>query len=138
MDQITETRINIISEGTVIHGETLFDHVTRIHGVLKGKVKGKEGSTLIISETGAIEGDVKGDTIFVDGLIDGDLYAKKKVFISSTGRVIGNIQTPSFEMEFGGYFEGACQMNSQAAGKTEQSTEEKPNKKTTAAPPPQQ
>ena len=99
MTEIQETAINIVGEGTRIEGEVLFDRITRVHGVLVGKVRAKEGSTLILGETAVVEGDVS---------------ARKKVVISRTGRVIGDIHSPSVRVEFGAYFEGRCAMESPA------------------------
>lgn len=110
MKTVEESKCNLISEGTLIEGEITFDHVTRVHGMLKGEVHAKEGSTLILSETGVIEGKVKADHLMIDGFIRGNIQAKSKVKISSTGRVIGNIITPALEIEFGAHFEGRCVM----------------------------
>jgi cytoskeletal protein CcmA (bactofilin family) len=114
MSEIQETTINIVGEGTRIEGEVLFDRITRVHGVLVGKVRAKEGSTLIIGETAVVEGDVDADTLVIDGYVQGDVSARKRVVISRTGRVIGDIHSPSVRVEFGAYFEGRCAMESPA------------------------
>jgi len=111
MNHVQETKINMVSEGSRIEGQVVFDHISRIHGILVGQVKGKEGSTLILSETGVVEGNIEADTLMIDGYIHGDILAKTRVLISRTGRVIGNIKTPSLIVEFGAYFEGQCNMN---------------------------
>jgi cytoskeletal protein CcmA (bactofilin family) len=108
--EITETSINIVGEGTLIEGDVLFDRVTRVHGVLKGNVRAKEGSTLILGETSVVEGDVDADTLIIDGYVQGDVSARKRLVISRTGRVIGNIHSPTVRVEFGAYFEGRCAM----------------------------
>jgi cytoskeletal protein CcmA (bactofilin family) len=112
---IRETAINILSEGTRIDGDVTFDQVARVHGVLHGKVKAKDGSTLILSETSVVEGDIDADTLMIDGYVLGEVRAKTRVVISRTGRVIGNIKTPSLSVEFGAFFEGRCLMESSAA-----------------------
>jgi cytoskeletal protein CcmA (bactofilin family) len=112
--EIQETAINIVGEGTRIEGEVLFDRITRVHGVLVGKVRAKEGSTLILGETAVVEGDVDADTLVIDGYVQGDVSARKRVVISRTGRVIGDIHSPSVRVEFGAYFEGRCAMEGPA------------------------
>lgn len=109
-----ETTINIVSEGTRIEGQILFDHVSRVHGVLVGDVKAKEGSTLILGETAVVEGNIAADTLFVDGYVRGDVSAKTRIVVSRTGRILGNIKTPSLTLEFGSYFEGSCAMKKSA------------------------
>ncbi|MCC7440082.1 MAG: polymer-forming cytoskeletal protein [Bdellovibrionales bacterium] len=109
-----ETGINIIAEGTLIEGEVTFDRVTRVFGVLKGDVRSKPGSLLVLGETGVIEGNVRADTLMVDGFVRGDIQAESKVTVSRTGRVVGNVRTPSLVVEFGAYVEGRCSMEGAA------------------------
>ncbi len=111
MSSLKETQMNMISEGTRIEGEITFDQVSRIHGVLVGRVHSKSGSTLILSETGVVEGNIDADVLMINGYVRGDIKTKTRVFVSRTGRVIGNIETPSLVLEFGAYFEGACKMD---------------------------
>jgi cytoskeletal protein CcmA (bactofilin family) len=105
-----ETHVNMVAEGTRIEGQVVFDHVSRVNGVLIGEVRAKEGSTLILSETAVVEGNIDADILMIDGYVHGDVVAKTRVVVSRTGRVVGNIKTPSLTMEFGAYFEGRCAM----------------------------
>jgi cytoskeletal protein CcmA (bactofilin family) len=107
---IQETSVNMVAEGTRIEGKVTFDQVSRVHGVLVGEVRAREGSTLILSETAVVEGSVEADTLMVDGYVHGDIDARTRVVVSRTGRVVGNIKTPSLTLEFGAYFEGRCSM----------------------------
>lgn len=110
-DQIQESDISIISQGTRLEGKIHFDRTTRVHGVLVGEVNSRgHGGRLILSETCIVEGNIDADTVLVDGFVRGDIKTLGKVTISRTGRVIGNITTPKLELEFGGYFEGKCSM----------------------------
>ena len=110
--QLQESSINIIAEGTHIQGKVTFSDITRFHGVLSGEARATEGSTLILCEPCVVEGNVHADVLIVDGYVQGDIHAKTSVLISGTGRVIGNIQTPSLKLEFGAHFEGKCLMES--------------------------
>lgn len=108
-----ETSINIVAEGTRIEGRVVFDHISRVHGVLIGEVRSNEGSTLVLSETAVVEGNIEADTLIIDGYVHGNVTAKTRVVISRTGRVVGNIKTASLTVEFGAYLEGRCTMNEQ-------------------------
>ncbi len=110
MTQITESTTNIISHGTRIEGKVTFSDVSRVHGTVHGTVDAIPGSTLVLSESAVVEGDVRADTVTIDGFVRGDVSAKTRVVVSGTGRVIGNIRTPSLIVEFGAYFEGKCTM----------------------------
>ena len=108
-----ETTLNMVAEGTRIEGQITFDSISRIHGVLIGEVRAKDGSTVILSETGVVEGNIAADTLVIDGYVHGNVVAKTRIVVSRTGRVIGNIKTPSLSLEFGSYFEGRCAMEGQ-------------------------
>lgn len=110
MKNLYETSVNIVSEGTRIEGKVVFDQVSRFHGTLVGEAHAREGSTLILTESSIVEGDVFADTLMVDGFVQGNIRARTRVVVSGTGRVVGNIQTPSLKLEFGAYFEGSCNM----------------------------
>ncbi len=112
MTTLQETRINIVAEGTRIEGQVVFDQISRIYGVLVGEVRAKAGSTLILSESSVVEGNIEADTLIIEGFVQGDVSAITKVIVSRTGRIVGNIKTASLSLEFGAYFEGRCTMNS--------------------------
>ena len=110
MSTFQETAVNMISENTRIEGQVIFDQISRVHGVLIGEVRAKDGSTLILSETAVVEGNIEADTLIIDGYIHGNVFAKSRVVISRTGRIVGNVKTRSLVLEFGAYFEGRCSM----------------------------
>lgn len=107
---IQEGAINLIAEGTRLEGKIVLDMISRINGVLIGELHGKPGSKLILAETALVEGDIFADQLLVDGFVRGNIVSTGKVTVSRTGRVIGNIQAPTIELEFGAYFEGRCSM----------------------------
>ena len=111
--QLHESALNLFSEGSRIEGKVIFDQVTRFYGTLTGEARAKDGSTLILCETSFIEGNIHADILIVDGYVRGNILAKTRVVVSGSGRVIGNIQTPSLKLESGCYFEGKCNMESQ-------------------------
>ena len=122
MNNLNESNINIVAEGTRIEGKIIFDHISRVHGVLLGEVSAKDGSILVLSEAAVIEGNIDADVLMIDGYVRGDVIAKTRVVISRTGRVIGNIKTASLILEFGAHFEGRCSM--EKGQEREKATEE--------------
>lgn len=117
MSDFQETTVNVLAEGTQLEGRITLDRISRVHGILKGEVSAKDGSTLILCETSTVEGIIQADVLMIDGFVQGDIFAKNRVVISRTGRVIGTIHTPSLKIEFGGYFEGRCRMGKESSGK---------------------
>ena len=101
-----ESEITMLSQGSLIKGELTFDKMTRLHGRIEGKVHGLEGSVIVVGETASIHGEIDGDEIIIDGFVCGDVSARTKVTVSESGRLIGNVKAPKFEVKFGAYFEG--------------------------------
>ena len=113
MNSISEGQVNLITTGTRFEGRVSFDQTSRIQGVIHGEIHAEEGSTLILAETSVVEGKILADTLYVEGFVKAEIEATTRVVISRTGRVIGKIRTPSLKVEFGAFFEGQCDMNSQ-------------------------
>ena len=109
--KVNEVAVTLIAEGVRLEGHLTFSDVTRVHGVLKGEIEATDGSTLIFGETSLVEGTVRADTLIIDGYVEGRISARKQVLISRTGRVVGEIHSPSVKMEFGAYFDGKCNAN---------------------------
>ena len=112
---LDETTINLVATDTRIEGTVTVEAVSRVNGVLIGKVVAKDGSTLILSETSVVEGEILADTLFIDGYVQGKIHAKTRVVISRTGRVIGEVNTPSLVIEAGAFLEGKCKMEKKKA-----------------------
>jgi cytoskeletal protein CcmA (bactofilin family) len=106
-----ETEANLISIGTELHGKIILDHECRIHGRLMGEVIGNPGSRIILGEDGLIEGTLTGEEIWINGTVKGNISAHKRLVITSTGRVLGNVEATVFVVEFGAIFEGQCRMS---------------------------
>lgn len=102
--------VNLISAGSRFEGTVEFSQYTRFEGYLEGKLRGTEGSTLVLGENGFVEGLVDGDQIIIDGFVRGEIKAKTSVVVSETGRVVGQIISPSIAIKFGGFFDGQCFM----------------------------
>jgi cytoskeletal protein CcmA (bactofilin family) len=101
-----ESEITLLSQGSLIKGDVTFDRMTRMHGRIEGRVKGLAGSVLVVGETASVHGEIEGDEVIIDGFVHGDVEAKTKVTISESGRLIGNVRAPKFEVKFGAHFEG--------------------------------
>lgn len=101
-----ESEITMLSQGSLIKGELTFDKMTRLHGRIEGKVHGLEGSVIVVGETASIHGEIDGDEIIIDGFVCGDVSARTKITVSESGRLIGNVKAPKFEVKFGAHFEG--------------------------------
>lgn len=104
-----ESEVTLLSQGSLIKGELTFDQMTRLHGRIEGKVNGLTGSVIVVGETASVHGEIDGDEVIIDGFVHGDVRGRTKVTISESGRLIGNVKSPKFEVKFGAHFEGRAE-----------------------------
>jgi cytoskeletal protein CcmA (bactofilin family) len=67
--------------------------------------------TVVLSQSGQIEGNVIAENIIVAGVIDGNLTIKDKTNIEPTGEVYGDISTSKILIDEQSVFQGKCNMN---------------------------
>ncbi|WP_154654911.1 bactofilin family protein [Solimonas variicoloris] len=106
----------LIGRQTEILGDIRFSGGLHIDGKVKGKVlaSGDKASALSVSESGAIEGDVRVPNIMLNGSVSGDVYASEKITLAAKARVTGNVYYKIIEME------GGAQVNGQLVHETTQ------------------
>ena len=72
--------------------------------------KSTEGKVLI-GQSGEAFTDIKARLVVVGGSVRGNIFATERVIFLSSGKITGNIITPSLIMEDGVVFEGNCTIN---------------------------
>ena len=123
--EIDENKMTgFLDKDTHIKGDLSFKGSFRIDGSFKGTIDSE--STLIVGENGKIEAEIKVGYIIVNGEIKGNIQAKEKVEINSTGRVIGSVTAPKLVVEEGAYLETSCQTSDELPPPPE--PEEEPEK----------
>lgn len=98
----------LIGRQTEILGDVRFSGGLHIDGKIKGKVEatGDKGSSLSISESGSIEGDVRVPNIVLNGQVVGDVHASGTITLAAKARVVGNVYYRILEMEGGAAVNG--------------------------------
>ncbi len=108
--QIEDNLVNsIIGEGSEFKGEFLINGLLRIDGRFKGTLE-TDGKVLI-GQSGEATTDIKARVVVIGGTVRGNIFASERVIMLSTGRMYGNIITPSLVMEDGVVFDGNCIIN---------------------------
>ena len=97
-----------LGKETLFEGKMTFEGVFRLDGKFEGEIF--ESGTLIVGETAVIKGKIGLDTIIVNGKVEGEVYAKTRAEIHSTGKVYGTLSTPILTVNEGGILEGHCRM----------------------------
>ena len=93
-----------LGKGAEFTGKLIFKGVFRIDGDFKGEVFGE--GTLVIGEGSHNEADITSDIVLISGEVHGQINAGAKIEIYPTGRVFGNMNTPSLVVKEGAVFEG--------------------------------
>lgn len=108
-DTISTSMINtIIGNNAKIEGVISTQDSTRVDGILEGKILSE--SSVIVGESGTITGDILAVEILVAGTVYGNLTAKEKIELTSTGRVLGDMITKTLVIDEGASFKGNCTM----------------------------
>jgi cytoskeletal protein CcmA (bactofilin family) len=107
---IKEGRLSgFVGHGTVLTGETTFQAMLRVDGVLQGTVSSDAG-TLIVGSNGQVDANVAVAQATINGTVNGDIIATEKLHLGRTAKVVGNVQTPRIVIEEGAVLEGSCSM----------------------------
>ena len=81
----------------------------RLNGDFEGDLEAK--GILIIGEKADVKAKtVKGDTITIAGRVKGDIICSKRLELSASARVVGNVDTPVLVIAEGALLKGSCQM----------------------------
>jgi len=107
-----------LGEGTSFKGTLTFEGTVRIDGRLEGEIFTKD--TLVIGEGAQVSAAIHAGVVVISGTVHGNIIAERKTDIHASGRLYGNISTPSLVIEEGVVFEGACTMGSGAEKSAEQ------------------
>jgi cytoskeletal protein CcmA (bactofilin family) len=97
-----------LGKETLFEGKMTFEGVFRLDGKFEGEIF--DSGTLIVGETAVVKGKVGLHTIVINGLVEGEVHAKGRVEIHSTGKVYGSLFTPVLTINEGAIFEGHCKM----------------------------
>jgi cytoskeletal protein CcmA (bactofilin family) len=108
---------------TFFEGKLTYTGAVRLDGRFKGVIRSDD--TLIVGETGRIEGELHVGITIIQGEVVGNVYGKERVELHHPGRMIGNITAPVVIMDEGAIFEGNCKMK-----KKEEKKEKKDEEKT--------
>lgn len=103
----------LIGKGAVFDGNLSAPETVRIDGTLNGNCNCKE--LLIVGVDGKINGDIISQNVIISGRVDGDIEAKGKLELLSTGKLVGNITARSLVVDEDACFDGRCTMTTNNA-----------------------
>lgn len=98
-----------LGKGTEFNGTLLFDGVVRLEGKMEGVVRSDDGH-LVVGKDAELKVEIEVGSAQVAGTVFGNIKAKEKLEVLSTGRVVGNIATSKLAIDEGARFTGECVM----------------------------
>ncbi|MFN3785528.1 MAG: polymer-forming cytoskeletal protein [Thiothrix sp.] len=106
--KIRSARVDtLIGKGTTIDGDLRFSGGLHIEGVIKGNLAAEgDDATLILSEHGHIQGEVRVPSMVLNGMIEGDVFASGKVELFEKARICGDVYYNLLEMAVGAEVNG--------------------------------
>jgi cytoskeletal protein CcmA (bactofilin family) len=98
----------ILDRGASFEGKLSFEGTAQIGGEFKGEIFTKD--TLIINRGAHVIAQIEAETVIINGKLEGNLFARKKVVMHPPAVFKGTVTTPSLKIEEGVVFEGASYM----------------------------
>ncbi len=104
----TEGHTAFIHEGCEVEGTLSVENSLRIQGEFRGSIKARQ--TVTVDERATVTGDIQARTVIIHGAVVGDVSGSRDVVLNATGRLHGNVKTPSFELVRGAFMNGRTEM----------------------------
>jgi cytoskeletal protein CcmA (bactofilin family) len=104
----TEDHTAFIREGCEVEGTLAVKNSLRIQGEFRGSIKARK--TVTVDERATVTGGIQARTVIIHGAVVGDVNASREVVIHATGRLHGDVKTPSFELARGAFLNGRTEM----------------------------
>ncbi|MFM0077220.1 polymer-forming cytoskeletal protein [Paraburkholderia sediminicola] len=80
--------VTLLAAGVSIHGDMILDHGVSTFGIIDGNLISNAG-LLHVGQGGMVKGQVEGEHVRIDGIVEGDVHARGILEIN--GRVKGNV-----------------------------------------------
>jgi cytoskeletal protein CcmA (bactofilin family) len=99
----------LVGQGVEVSGDIKFQGGLHLDGVVNGNVStadDADGTVLVISDHGRVEGDVYVAYAVINGEVIGNVYASEKLELSAKARISGNVEYNLLEMASGAEING--------------------------------
>jgi len=100
--------VAIIARGVEMNGRLVVSQSLRIEGEFRGNLESPK--SVFVSESGAVEAPIRARTVEIYGAVVGDVVASREIVIHATGRLHGDVETPSLVVVRGATFNGRTRM----------------------------
>jgi len=116
-DKQTARIDTLIGKASRVHGGMEFAGGLHLDGAIEGNLRADpvEGSSLSVSESGSIDGNVEVGNLMLNGAVRGDIVARGRVVLGATARIQGNVYYGVIEMTLGAQIMGKLTRLSEGA-----------------------
>jgi cytoskeletal protein CcmA (bactofilin family) len=123
----TDQVAGFLDQGTSMTGELEFSGTLRIDGNFHGSISTSD--CLIIGEHATVHADIKAGEMEIHGQVCGSIVCTRRVEVSPTGRVRGDVETPVLVIDAGATIDGRTRMGpdkpeEKSDDKSEETTEQ--------------
>jgi len=100
--------VTLVAEGTEVKGDIHFRDQLVVNGLVTGNLFASSDAeaTVMISDEGAVRGEIHVPNVVINGQIEGDVYASARVELAAKARVKGNVYYKLIEMQLGAMVDG--------------------------------
>lgn len=104
-----ETIDTLVGSGSILQGDLEFTGGLRVDGHVKGHVSAHDNNngTLVLSESGIIEGDISVPHVVINGTVNGNIASTGHVELQANAKIMGDIHYKAVEMELGAVLNGS-------------------------------
>ena len=101
----------LIGKASRVSGDLGFAGGLHLDGTIAGNVQAEPGtsSSLSVSESGSIEGNVDVPSVMLNGQVKGDIHARERLVLGANARVEGDVFYSVIEMTLGAQIMGRLQ-----------------------------
>lgn len=99
-----------LGDDTQFSGLLTFDGIVKIDGKFEGEIKTEDGGELVIGPAAVVKAEILVGSLTIQGTVEGNIVATKKLKIESQGKVIGNVSSPALHIEDGAVLDGSVSM----------------------------
>lgn len=118
-----DTIDTLVGQKAVFKGDLEFSGGLRIDGHVKGNVIAREesNSTVVVSESGEVEGNITVPHVVVNGTINGNIKSGGRVELQAKAKINGDVHYKAVEMELGASINGnlVCETSGRSTASAE-------------------
>lgn len=96
----------LIGAESRVDGDVHFVGGLRIDGAVKGNVVADDLGTVVLSEKGSVEGEIRVAHAVIDGKVIGPVHGSESVELQAKANVYGDVHYKSLEVQLGAIVQG--------------------------------